>query len=198
MWGCNCSTAICCIAWHAAGVCFPAAHAQLHPGFDHQSTMASTPPNQLPQPASITAALQLLLAGAPHSDVCLPWGGPTCPACSTNALASSPACLTPRACLLVRLYSDLGAAGRQCAGSLLSAGARGSATVAAELRGVVAGASARLVEAVVAAGWGVEDLQNLKPAVALPLLEALQRCRANPPDGGCVAVEAVYIARPYL
>lgn len=136
-------------------------------------------------------ALQALLAGALPSDIRYPWGGPTCPACRTGTPPR--ACLTPRVCLLPSLYSSLGDAGRRCTSVLLSTTTRDAASIAAELEAVVASASARLVEAVVAAQWGREELQRLPPEVALPLLEAMQRCRANPPSGEDVCANPVHV-----
>lgn len=137
-------------------------------------------PFQTKDDPSMTGALQQLLAGTPPSSVRLPWGAPACAPCQQGTPS---ACLTPTVCLLTSLYCDLGNAGRRCTAALLSTGSRDAASIAAELRGIVGGVSAALVASMVAAGWGREALQQLPLGVALPLLEALQRCRADPPDG---------------
>ena len=46
----------------------------------------------------------------------------------------------------------------------------------------------QLVLLMVQQGWGVGDMDTLPLGVALPLQEALQRCRFNPPPGGRLGV----------
>lgn len=59
---------------------------------------------------------------------------------------------------------------------------------AAALHAAVRAASCSVVGSLQAAGWGPADMGSLPLGVALPLQEALQRCRADPPQGARVCV----------
>ncbi|KAK9828929.1 hypothetical protein WJX72_002853 [[Myrmecia] bisecta] len=120
------------------------------------------------QPADIHRALHGLMAGR-SADASMP------------LLATKRARCVQRSADLADLYGLFAETARQCA--QLGAGQAGAASA----KKVVLEGAQKLVLAMVDKGWDLAEVDSLPMGVALPLREAMQRCRASPPAGWPVA-----------
>ncbi|KAK9819157.1 hypothetical protein WJX81_007920 [Elliptochloris bilobata] len=159
----------------------------LGPAGEAGSCGTATPTQQLgqapvrPPPANVHRALEALLAGRAVSE----W---------VPALAAARSSAVARTVDLLDLYSVLSATAGQCAELLAGLpgdadGIEGTAVPPAQvealqyMRKALLEGSHALILAMVDKGWRLAELESLPVGVALPLREALYRCRADPPPG---------------
>ncbi|KAL3147502.1 hypothetical protein ABBQ38_014558 [Trebouxia sp. C0009 RCD-2024] len=136
-------------------------------------------------PANIHKALHSLLQGQPQDALVpllaakqLPCIQRTCNILELYTLLNE----TNAACSQILLQSEfaLSAAAESATGQGESSGEQAKAKVA---RAAIQEGAEKLVMAMVNQGWTLPDLDTLPLGVALPLREALQHCRGQPPAG---------------